>query len=146
MRTSYNDYTMENKKKSAAEKTREWYRNNKEYCRLKRRERYLKNKERDRALVKQYLKDNPHKIKQYNLKSNYGITLQTFKEMLKNQDNKCAVCKRLFEKESDACVDHCHKTGKIRGLLHSNCNRAIGLFEENIETLKNTIEYLKGQE
>jgi len=40
-------------------------------------------------------------------------------------------------------VDHCHSTGKIRGLLCHNCNRALGLMQDNVETLQNAIDYLK---
>ena len=41
-------------------------------------------------------------------------------------------------------VDHCHETGKIRGLLCHNCNRALGLFKDNVEFLERAILYLKG--
>jgi len=39
-------------------------------------------------------------------------------------------------------VDHCHKTGKIRGVLCSNCNRALGLLNDDISVLSNLFEYL----
>ena len=43
----------------------------------------------------------------------------------------------------DRCIDHCHKTGKIRGLLCDTCNRALGLFKDDIQMLKNSVAYLE---
>ena len=40
-------------------------------------------------------------------------------------------------------IDHCHKTGKVRGLLCDSCNKALGLFKDNVESLNKAIEYLK---
>jgi len=40
-------------------------------------------------------------------------------------------------------VDHCHSTGKVRGLLCSNCNRGIGMLQERVDILQNAIDYLK---
>jgi DNA-directed RNA polymerase subunit RPC12/RpoP len=68
--------------------------------------------------------------------------------MLAVQDNKCAIC----GKEDDTvlssgaykrlAVDHCHKTGKLRGILCENCNRGIGMFKDNQELLEQAIRYL----
>jgi hypothetical protein len=41
-------------------------------------------------------------------------------------------------------VDHCHATGKVRGLLCHNCNRALGLMQDNIENIKRAADYLEG--
>jgi hypothetical protein len=46
----------------------------------------------------------------------------------------------------DLAVDHCHTTGKIRGLLCSKCNPALGAFNDNIEILNSAIKYLKEYE
>lgn len=83
-------------------------------------------------------KNNPefykNKAKNISLKSTYGITLEDYNRKLKEQNNKCDICKRdsaFFDKS--LAVDHCHKTGKIRSLLCSNCNTALGTFEKYIE-------------
>lgn len=60
--------------------------------------------------------------------------------MVKNQNGCCLLCNI---KPKKIVVDHCHKTGKVRGLLCNECNRAIGLLKENILTLKNAINYLE---
>lgn len=43
-------------------------------------------------------------------------------------------------------IDHCHATGRIRGLLCHNCNRALGLLKDSEENLKRAIEYLKAED
>lgn len=55
---------------------------------------------------------------------------------------RCKISKSLEEFHKKLSVDHCHKTGKVRGLLCSNCNTAIGLLKEDINVLKNAINYL----
>lgn len=77
-------------------------------------------------------------------KSKYGITLDQRDAMLVAQGNACKTCgskdpgnKRGWQ------VDHCHATGKVRGVLCHPCNTGIGLARENIETLRNWISYLR---
>lgn len=56
----------------------------------------------------------------------------------------CAICKKHKSNFTRAlAVDHCHTTGKIRGLLCTNCNRALGNIKDSIDNLKNAIEYLE---
>ena len=56
---------------------------------------------------------------------------------------KCKICgKHQSELTLSLNVDHCHITGKIRGLLCGNCNKALGLFKDNTKSLKNAINYL----
>ena len=70
---------------------------------------------------------------------NHNITETNFLLMLKKQNNKCVICGLEMER---AYIDHCHKTLKIRGLLCNGCNLGLGIFHDNIETLKNAIKYL----
>lgn len=83
------------------------------------------------------------------LKRNYGIAYRVYHQMLESQNNKCAVCGGegfIMNKDRHKLklvVDHCHATGKVRGLLCHNCNRALSLFHDNIETLTKAINYLK---
>jgi hypothetical protein len=65
--------------------------------------------------------------------------------MLYNQNGKCAICERIDsgKKTNKAfCVDHCHKTGKIRGLLCMPCNRSIGQFGDDSKTLRKAADYI----
>lgn len=82
----------------------------------------------------------------YYLKHKYGITEKQYDEMLESQGFGCAICKSKTTKDqrsSRLVVDHCHTTGKVRGLLCSACNKAIGLFEDSTEALTLAISYLK---
>ena len=63
-----------------------------------------------------------------------------YDRLLEKQDGKCAICNNSDKR---LCLDHNHSTGKIRGLLCTRCNRGIGLLGDNVETLKNAIEYLQ---
>ena len=79
----------------------------------------------------------------------YGIGYRDVLSLLDKQNNLCAICKEVgfFMKEdvqSPLNVDHCHKTGVVRGLLCHNCNRALGLFKDDIGRLKTAIAYLEG--
>jgi len=85
--------------------------------------------------------------KNIKLKKAYGITLDQYNNMLSKQDGKCMIClsdnSGFYQNKKKAfAVDHCHTTGKIRGLLCSDCNTGIGLLKENIDLLNNAIKYL----
>ena len=85
------------------------------------------------------------------LKKRYGITKETYDEMLNIQNGVCAGCgtegNTVLGKleQKFLCVDHDHSTGKIRGLLCHSCNKALGLLQDNIETLKSLIRYLENK-
>lgn len=80
----------------------------------------------------------------------YNLTLDDYNLLLKKQKNKCAICKcpetrrePNSEKICRLCIDHCHSTKKVRGLLCSACNSALGKFKENPKLLKSAIGYLR---
>ena len=58
--------------------------------------------------------------------------------------DSCAICS-ISKKDNgkDLAVDHCHSTGKIRGLLCNKCNPAIGFLQDSPEIAKNALEYIK---
>src|SRR5690606_91078 len=85
---------------------------------------------------------------QYYLKT-YGVPLSWVENTLKAQDNLCAICRKEGFKMHEGVfmslnLDHCHTSGTPRGLLCHNCNRALGLMQDDIEILKNAIKYLEG--
>lgn len=69
----------------------------------------------------------------------YGLTIEEYIQLFKNQNGKCAIC----EKEMNLSIDHNHKNGKIRGLLCRNCNFGIGFMEDSTRLLEKAIKYLK---
>lgn len=80
---------------------------------------------------------------------NYGITLADYQRMLLEQKDSCKICgsdgfvMNTTRHKVKLVVDHCHATGRVRGLLCHNCNRALGLLKDNEESLLNAIAYLK---
>lgn len=73
----------------------------------------------------------------------YNITEQMYNDMLIKQHNCCMICKADQKSLSKPLVvDHCHTTGKVRGLLCNNCNLALGLFKDNQSILLEAIQYL----
>lgn len=75
-----------------------------------------------------------------NLKTRYGITEEEYDLMSANQNNSCAICKQ--KSEINLSVDHCHKTGIIRGLLCRNCNLALGYLKDDRNRIKEAMKYL----
>jgi hypothetical protein len=80
------------------------------------------------------------------LKKVYGFSLEKYEEQLKKQEGKCAICKTDSPQHGHIkrfSVDHCHSTGKIRGLLCSKCNKGIGFFNDDTKLLDQAIKYLQ---
>lgn len=89
-------------------------------------------------------KANPGPRRSTILKNKYGIDLAQYEDMLLNQNSLCKICgssnpgpKGVF------AVDHCHNTGKVRGLLCYLCNIGLGSFRDSVESLDKAIRYLK---
>ena len=72
----------------------------------------------------------------------YGITPDDYDRLLMEQGGVCAVCKRPPADKQRLCVDHCHTTNKVRGLLCSKCNTGLGQFDESPGSLLSAIAYL----
>lgn len=110
---------------------------------------YLKNKDKQKETAYMWRKKNPHKNRRIDkntkLKRSYGITLDDYESLSKHQNDKCAICNKE-EVGKRLAVDHCHATGKIRGLLCQKCNRALGMFQDDTKIIKNAINYLKGND
>lgn len=82
------------------------------------------------------------------LKVLYGITLKQYEAILLAQENVCAICKRpetmgIKGKLKQMSVDHDHRTGKVRALLCSNCNRGVGCMQDSSELLRRAAAYLE---
>ncbi len=73
----------------------------------------------------------------------YGITRSDFEAMLENQNDSCAICQIKFDDKARPYIDHCHDSGKVRGLLCLHCNTGLGHFEDKIELLEKAKEYLQ---
>jgi hypothetical protein len=120
------------------------------YCRechnLMQREKYSSDPE---SKLKRQIRErkrntkNPLAKKDAELKRLYGIDIKKYLNMMSAQNNVCKICKQECKTKYSLSVDHNHATGNIRGLLCNRCNRAIGMFEDSPDLLKEAAKYLE---
>lgn len=84
-------------------------------------------------------------LRRQKLRVKYGITPEQFDEILTGQGGVCAICgtDRPGGKHNAFCVDHCHETGKVRGILCYLCNVALGRIGDSYESAKRFLDYLR---
>ena len=73
----------------------------------------------------------------------YGLTQEQYTEMRTRQEGGCAICRSTLTGGKAECIDHCHRTGKVRSILCHPCNAALGLARESKEILQSMIGYLE---
>ena len=125
-----NKEAYERNKESNRAYARDYHSRNREVCKQKMRERYAANKDYYRAKA---------------LDNSIGKGAHDFYQVEIGKSDKCRICGIAEESapKGRLSVDHCHDTGKFRGLLCSNCNTAIGLLQDDISNLTAAIEYLR---
>lgn len=77
------------------------------------------------------------------LTQRYGLSLDDYDRMLISQSGRCLVCGNDFKHSRDSNVDHCHKTGRVRGILCTACNSGIGYFRDDPTIMESAITYLR---
>ncbi len=87
-------------------------------------------------------RENPEQRRAYKLRSKFGVTIETYDRMLAAQNGVCAICLRACGSGRRLAVDHCHKSGAVRGLLCKACNTGIGFLEDSSELLDMAKAYL----
>lgn len=111
----------------------------------------LKYKERTGVTYQMaYRLRNPDRYRQLareKILKQYGITIADYEKMLLEQNNRCAICKTDSPASPDLKtsfhVDHCHRTGVVRGLLCFRCNSAIGKLGDDPDLLETAAAYLR---
>ena len=104
---------------------------------------YQKYKEKIKAKSAETYSLNPDRHRWSRLKNQYNISEEQYNNLFVSQNESCAICyKHQSQLNQKLSVDHCHATGKVRGLLCKHCNHALGKFEDNIQTLQSAIKYL----
>lgn len=78
-----------------------------------------------------------------NLRDRYGMSIEEYDALLASQDHKCAICGLEMDEGKRLAVDHCHKTGKVRGIVHVRCNSGIASFLDSPEICRKAAEYLE---
>jgi hypothetical protein len=71
----------------------------------------------------------------------YGITTEDYNRMLARQHGACAICKQRYGQK--LCIDHCHATRKVRGLLCHRCNVGLGCYADDPSFLREAAAYLE---
>lgn len=87
----------------------------------------------------------PEYVREAGLWQKYGLTAQDYDALFEKQGRACAICKQMPERYR-LHVDHCHETGRVRGLLCVACNTALGLFKDSVSRLQAAITYLESVE
>lgn len=109
---------------------------------------YKKNRKSQLLKTKKYRQKNKDihykNVKNAKYKRQFGITLEDYYKISELQNHRCAICGKE-ENGKQLAVDHCHETGKVRGLLCSNCNLGLGKLGDSIESVGKALAYLKGK-
>lgn len=122
---------------------REWHAKNKGKYAAKQAEWARNNKDKGREKSAAWRSRNPEKARaawRGPLLRKYGLTVEAYDAMYLLQGGKCAICSAHF---GTLCVDHCHDSGRVRGLLCKPCNLVLGNAAESQERLANAIDYLR---
>lgn len=116
------------------------------------REDYEKrNRDHLRSQGKEFRERHKDRLQKKAVCKLHNIEISDYEEMVKDQENKCKICgmeeTRIWKgKPMRLCIDHDHKTGKIRGLLCHSCNTGLGKFCDNTDLLERAIMYLMDNE
>lgn len=101
-------------------------------------------KEDRRKSSAEWKKRNPEKVKNAELKREFGITIDQYNQMLIKQNDCCAICNKHKSLSTKMlAVDHNHKTGQVRELLCHACNTAYGFLNESEDTILKLLTYHK---
>ncbi len=92
----------------------------------------------EKLRYKLYRDANKDKVKKSKINQTYGLEPEAYDAMVQSTPH-CPIC----GSEEPLVVDHDHSTSEVRGLICHHCNTGLGLFRDNIESLKNAIKYLE---
>ena len=105
-------------------------------CSKKSSERYKNNKEECNRAHREWVQKNKDKVAFTKAKSAYGISKEEYDSLIR----KCQIC----GSEENLVIDHSHQSGRIRGMLCSNCNKGLGFFKDNPALLQRASDYVLG--
>ncbi|MDQ4095641.1 MAG: endonuclease VII domain-containing protein [Actinomycetota bacterium] len=121
-----------------------WYSKNRDVVIAKAKRWQEENRERHLASQRKRREENREELRERDRKrwlaAKYGLTPESFNELLESQNHACAICGTVMGE--DLHVDHDHKWNRVRGLLCGRCNRGIGLLKENPTFLHRAGNYI----
>ena len=111
------------------------------------RDRHLYCKACNNAAQAKHARKRPRELLSRHRRSRFNLTIEGYQALLDAQGGVCAICGQPETRIRQGhvrqlSIDHDHETGKIRGLLCSSCNVALGNFKDSLESLSNAIDYL----
>jgi len=127
------------------------YAKNKQYFKDKAAKWEKENPEKRRAIARK-TKANISALDQKKawLKDKYNLSWEDFVSLYDSQQGSCKICLKpvalkstLSEQGKTGHIDHCHSTGKVRGILCNSCNRGIGYLQDNAALLRRAAQYLE---
>lgn len=156
----YHENLSEEQKEKARLRAKVWYEANKERHREARRAWYEANKERKKAAQKAWNEANKERLlakdkawrdaNRFRISAvqacrKYKLKREEYDAMLRECNGRCRVCKSPFSDIYGCrpCVDHCHKTGAVRGILCSSCNLTIARANDDPKILRACARYLE---
>jgi hypothetical protein len=128
-----------------AVRARDWYSKNRDHAVERARKWQQDNPERVRAYRRQRNALNREQVREGHLRRKFGLTLDSYAELLARQGDGCAICGEP-EETSSHHVDHDHYTGEVCGILCVRCNNGLGQFQEDPAILATALSYLLGHE
>jgi hypothetical protein len=106
---------------------------NQQDCKKNKQDWYLANKDK--------VKNNARKNR---LNSRYGLTIEQYNMLLQQTNGICPICLTEFSGFNHrAVVDHCHTTGRVRGILCNGCNAAIGFLKDDTKVVQRALKWLE---
>lgn len=149
-----NEY--ERRKEQYIKYTKDWCKENKEITNERQKNYRKENPERyretdKRKRLKQIERLGSPLFNKIKKVGKYRMTVEDYDSLMRDQNGVCAICKKVSRRRNTSrvnelaplSVDHCHSSGKIRGLLCGSCNSGLGMFQDNIEYMKEAIQYLQ---
>ena len=116
-----------------------YHSSNSEWCNERRQIHHEKHRITARIRGREWALDNPNIVRNKNL-ARYGLTVDSFDDLVNSQNGLCKICKNELVAGKHTHVDHCHNSGKVRGILCQTCNTKLGWYEKNAKEVE---EYLK---
>jgi len=128
------------------DKFQQYQRDNAARRNARRRERYAADPEYRAECLRLAKQRDKESIRDYRLRTTFGITAKEYDEQLELQMGGCAICRATIGDGAGRrlAVDHCHETGRIRGILCGSCNLGLGKFQDDPIILGRAIQYLLG--